>query len=309
MELSVLAVGDFRPREFDQPRTALAEHTKLPMFPRVADALPHIVHGGLSPQLIVVAQGRPGQVTARDVDALRRSAPLSPLVALLGSWCEGEMRSGDPWPANARVFWYEWPNWWARQLAALRQGGLAEWGWPLTCTRDERLLRELVPASAKQQSPLGATDSDASRLCDDQDAGCPLDPAAGAACRHVAIGGGTRASISALAEVLQLGGFVPQDFGGATQQRPRPAVDCGIWDAVELGKREQLQLRRFAIAIGERPLVLLLDLPTLDQWRMASGLGAYRVLGKPYQIADLLGSLGEAVQGDTQNVREAFENS
>ncbi|MEN0111900.1 MAG: hypothetical protein AAF805_14365 [Planctomycetota bacterium] len=36
-----------------------------------------------------------------------------PMVQLLGVWCEGEGRTGQPPTGVERVFWHAWPEWWA----------------------------------------------------------------------------------------------------------------------------------------------------------------------------------------------------
>src|SRR5262245_6670790 len=84
----------------------------------------------VNPELIVVAQSRPGMIAARQMDALRRPAPLAGVVALLGSWCEGETRTGRPWPGVERLYWYEFPAWWRRQLALRAKGCCPEWSRP-----------------------------------------------------------------------------------------------------------------------------------------------------------------------------------
>ena len=53
--------------------------------------------------VIVVAQARPGEFSHAQIERLRQAAPLARIVGLLGSWCEGEMRSGRPWPAAVRT--------------------------------------------------------------------------------------------------------------------------------------------------------------------------------------------------------------
>src|SRR4051794_23788022 len=63
------------------------------------------------PELIVVAQSRPDAICSDRLNVLRRAAPLSGIVALLGSWCEGETRTGRPWPGVHRLYWYEFATW------------------------------------------------------------------------------------------------------------------------------------------------------------------------------------------------------
>ena len=82
---------------------------------------------GDGPELIVVAQSRPGSVDGRAVECLRKNAPLAAIVALVGSWCEGELRTGRPWPGVERVYWYDFPPWWQRQIALRAAELCPEW--------------------------------------------------------------------------------------------------------------------------------------------------------------------------------------
>ena len=72
---------------------------------------------------------------------MRRAAPLCRFVALAGSWCEGESRSGRPLPAVPRVYWHQWSAWFDRELAELGGGRSGTLSLPLTATEEERLLR------------------------------------------------------------------------------------------------------------------------------------------------------------------------
>ncbi len=71
----------------------------------------------LIPELIVVAQSRPDAIRSDQLGSIHRSSPLAGVVALLGSWCEGEMRTGRPWAGAQRLYWYDFPAWWTRQMS------------------------------------------------------------------------------------------------------------------------------------------------------------------------------------------------
>lgn len=79
------------------------------------------------PELIVLAQSRPGSIRRLEVERLRRSAPLAGVVALCGSWCEGETRTGRPLSGTLRLYWYEFPAWWRRQLSLRVDGKCPDW--------------------------------------------------------------------------------------------------------------------------------------------------------------------------------------
>lgn len=60
------------------------------------------------PRLIVFFLMRPGQIGRAEVEAIHAAFPLARLVALVGPWCEGEVRSGQPWPGVTRIYWHQW---------------------------------------------------------------------------------------------------------------------------------------------------------------------------------------------------------
>src|SRR5262245_30360672 len=55
-----------------------------------------------SPTAIIIVQSVPRRVSRREVERWHAVAPLARLVALVGPWCEGELRSGRPWPGVVR---------------------------------------------------------------------------------------------------------------------------------------------------------------------------------------------------------------
>jgi hypothetical protein len=59
------------------------------------------------PAAIVFCQSRPGQISQDVVEAFHAQAPLARLVALAGCWCEGEIRSGQPWRGVTRIYWHQ----------------------------------------------------------------------------------------------------------------------------------------------------------------------------------------------------------
>ena len=75
-----------------------------------------LCEGKVMPDLIVIAQTFPGQFSHQAVERLRRLAPLARVVGLMGSWCDGEMRTGSPWPAVVRTYWRQWTARCHRQL-------------------------------------------------------------------------------------------------------------------------------------------------------------------------------------------------
>ena len=96
------------------------------------------------PDLILIVACRPGRFSATEVEMLHRRAPLARLVALLGSWCEGEVRSGHPWPGVTRIYAHQWQARLPRELQTWH---------PRTATEMDRLLNR--PATKTQRQLIG----------------------------------------------------------------------------------------------------------------------------------------------------------
>ena len=111
----VQLLGDVDHRDFRDARSLLADTAELNSG------------SGKLPQLTVIAQSRPGVVDPQIIARLRRDAPLTAVVSLLGSWCEGETRTGRPLACSERIFWYDFPAWWRRQLGLLSNGRCPDW--------------------------------------------------------------------------------------------------------------------------------------------------------------------------------------
>src|SRR3954468_6903276 len=84
-------------------------------------------HSSDAPELVVVAQSRPDSVSHAQYEQFQREAPLAGVLSLLGSWCEGETRTGKPWKGAHRVNWYEFAAWWRRQMRLRNAGRCPDW--------------------------------------------------------------------------------------------------------------------------------------------------------------------------------------
>lgn len=61
--------------------------------------------------LVVVLTARPGEWSQSDQDQLASNFSNAEFVVAAGTWCEGELRTGQPWSDVQRVYWYDLPNW------------------------------------------------------------------------------------------------------------------------------------------------------------------------------------------------------
>ncbi|MEX2309783.1 MAG: hypothetical protein WD738_19575 [Pirellulales bacterium] len=237
------------------------------------------------PELIVVAQSRPGEISDQTIKSLRRCAPLSGLVALLGTWCEGETRNGRPWPGVERLYWYEFPAWWRRQLALRAAGHCPDWARAHGFAQASRV----VPDPGRGRGLPGSP------------------PIRNSARGLIVLSAAVRETAAALADILQQAGYASVWQSPA---RPAPIVRgaaAGIWEGGQLSEREADHLAAFcrALAPDAAPVIALLDFPRHDRCKLARDLGAAAILGKPWLNSDLIRTMIRTVVANSTRVRAA----
>jgi len=211
------------------------------------------------PELIVVAQDWPGAIDQQQVEQLRRVAPLAGIVAIVGSWCEGELRTGRPLAGVTRLYWYEFPAWWRRQMERWNTGLCPEWVWVEDCGTDTDAIRGhgLVVLNVHEWD-----------------------------------------TADAMSDVLRSAGYttVWQRPGQPVSAAPK-AVVAGVWDGGQLNESEADQLAEFCdcLARDGAPVIALFDFPRRDREELALSLGAAGVLGKPWLNANLVTTLADAI--------------
>ena len=230
---------------------------------------------------MVVAQAFPGEFSNQAIDRLRRLAPLARVLGLMGSWCEGEMRSGSPWPATVRTYWHQWPARCNRQLRRLTMGESCSWALPATATEEERLL-----ADASQHSGADIP------VCPSESIGGRQECLPHRCQGLVAICSQSREMADWLSAACRSRGFVTLWQRDSAFARVEGAT-AGIFDAGDFSDDECESLQRFVSALRPAPVVALLSFPRIEDHRRALSAGASAVLSKPLMVEDLLESLCE----------------
>jgi hypothetical protein len=219
-----------------------------------------IVANGEAAELIVLAQSRPGAIGSDVVRQLRREVPLAGVVGLLGSWCEGETRTGRPWPDVTRLYWYEFPPWWHVQLKLRSAGFCPEW----------------------------ARSGDAARFMPNR-LGSSRQPSRGV----VVLRTHRHETARALAEVFHDWRYATVWHGERPVDLSLRGVLAGVWEGGQLDEREAEDLSGFCGALRRdaAPVVALLDFPRRDSHDRALRCGAASVLGKPWRNGELMAAI------------------
>jgi hypothetical protein len=255
-----LVIGDLSSAEFAGARTALAaQGTKIEYATTIEQACEQIDRQAGSPAWIVIVQSRPGLWSAADVESLSCRAPLARMVALLGSWCEGETRTGMPWPGVVRSYAHQWTPRFTRTLTEIDRGRASgAWFLPPTASEAERL-------GAESETELSH------------------EPAA-----RVTISSPDRAMAEMLAALcVRTGRQVTKVLPGA-----EISGDCDalILDMSSYGCEIEVavaEVSRGRAAVPQASIILLLHFPRSGDVAQLQVAGATHVLGMPVLVEDL----------------------
>ncbi len=254
----VLLIGDHRQADFSRVGRWLAEHSLLSKAATPAEAIPAVLHPAQPPELLIVAQSRPGQFAQGDVEALHRLAPLARLAVVAGTWCEGEIRTGAPWNGVLRLYWHQAEA----RLRELLCDACPLWNYPRTATDVERLLDAPRPAHHGAQ-------------------------------KLIAIGTESSLSYQGLAATCESAGYAtvwvpPRQL----TMVHHPAA--GIWDEGHRPDDSQPALAAFLKALAGAPCVALVNFPREVDYQRLQRVGVRQLIAKPFLNSDLLGFLDES---------------
>ncbi len=246
--LRSLIMGDCARREFRDCLEVLAEQTVL----QYASGTSCAAIGEEEPDLIVLLASRPGEYSHDFVESLRQQAPLARMIGLLGTWCEGEMRTGRPWPAVPRLYWHQGANWLKRELALLALGSAGALSLPLTATEEERLPQ--FSNAGKEQPGT-----------------------------QIEIFSRSPAMAEMLAEACQALGYgVCRRLGSGGAARA--GIVAGIWEETLSSPAE---LARIAADDPGIPWIAVVGFPRLEDVLQLQAAGVAGILSKPLLLDDL----------------------
>jgi hypothetical protein len=259
---AVWIIGDWRQAEFSAPLAWLKDRARCVSYEDAAAALTsrNLAADDNEPAAILLIQSRPGQIADRDVERLHAAAPLARLVALVGPWCEGEMRSGRPWPGVVRIPWGAWQLRLMHELGLSEQDGSSAAPLPRTVTAAERI--EISLAALDQRECI---------------------------CRTAAISTNSRANYQSIADLLQQLG-IRSIWHSSSPGELFPHADLVIFDGWDQVPMEVDWLPE-ADPRSSSPRLLLLHFPRPDDHVRAAKLGIAAVLAQPLLVTDVRSAL------------------
>ena len=263
--LHILLIGDTSRPEFHEAVAALEEVAHVTRFADVDAASVALAEDLFTVHGIVLAQAYPGQFSAVAIDRLRSLAPLARLIAILGSWCEGEPRSGHPLPGVIRMYWHQAAVRIRWEFPRCFEAESSVWGLPATATDEERLLASID---------------------------APLPEGRGL----VALWTRRPEMEGLLADACHRGGYATVWLHPRRPARVQGAV-AAIYDGAVLDAAGLAELRQFAAEVSPAPVLALLDAPRIQDFRLAQTLGV-TVLAKPFRVDELLRGLSRACLPD-----------
>ncbi|MFK7769221.1 MAG: hypothetical protein AB8B55_18515 [Mariniblastus sp.] len=233
--------------------------------------------------LIVIAQSRRDQFNSADVEKAQNNFSNTPIVSLLGSWCEGETRSGTPYPGLIRVYWHQWQGRYQKFVEQLAKEELTEWHAPVTSSIADRIgkaegLNPVVPSPHFAHSrPTNA---------------------GGGLIRCVGISAWTNTQHEMLADAVNQFGWESRwvERGAWVADREKLVsilvVDADSWSNALANRMNWLR--------SEFPttrMVLLLNYPREDELESIYAAGVSAVVSKPFELQELKSAMERSVVG------------
>ena len=217
---------------------------------------------------VVLAQSRRDQFSQSAVDVIRRQLPDTPIVNLLGSWCEGQNRSGNPLSGVTPVLWHQWDSQFERFCRQIVEGVATHWHHPLTATVADR-VRDFSPDAHLAAELAGQT---------------------------ILISAESRATFETLADMLEL--YRCQSLWAEESQRSSSSRTFAavLVDGNSASEELLRRVARLKDSFGELPALALLNFPRKQCFASLAASGIKEVVSKPFTHCEILESLTRAMK-------------
>jgi hypothetical protein len=259
--LQILVTGDYWHNEI-QPQLSQISFPITMVQPKQVDSVSDKTF-----DLIVVAQTRRDQIDQATIDELASQHPNTPIVNLLGSWSEGETRSGSPLRGVHRVFWHQWNSQFEKFTNEMKSSDISSWHQPPTTTAADQ-ARQSNTLPNNQTNPIFAD---------------------GLA---VGISATSRISFETLRDAIDA-------MGGTCfwlEQGERPIEPGGVIciDANSVTGTLITRIEEFRTRFESPAFVVILNFPRKQELDELARWGIDQVISKPFELQDLSASIVRA---------------
>ncbi len=257
---NVWAVGPWGEREFAAAAAELAASCEWSTFADIESTIA-CLGTRRAPQALLMAQPRPGMHEQEQVNRFLATAPLTDVVVVAGTWCEGELRTGRPLAGVRRIYWHQLAGWLRRQEPGRPPSAAPHW-------------------AADARPAFGAES--------------PFHETAALRDAVVAVDAVDYATFETLDEGLRP--YVRACVWTSRGRGELGDASLGVWDGGQLNGDELAALARFCERFGgaAAAVVALVDFPRAEHLRLAAAAGAAGVMGKPYLVGEAVHWLGNA---------------
>lgn len=275
MAAAILVTGDYWHSDFkDLIGAGPASTTLVTMdkFLHPADADPSAsallaIGGQDSFDLVVIAQSRQGQFDQSMIDAVKSFAGSTPVVMMLGSWCEGELRSDQPAEGVTRVFWHQWQGRFETFEKHLADSGVTLWHGPTTETDADRIVASRALDSV----------SDSEHLC-------------------IGVSAWNVEAYDSLSAAIQSFGWKTRWVERTNLPSLAGAINAVCIDANSLDENLERRINWLKEQVLDAPLVLTLNFPRKDEVSRLRGMGVSHLVSKPFELNDLRAAISQSVE-------------
>ncbi len=255
----VLAVGPWQQQEFRLATAQIETREAWQTLANINQACETLEAAEVPPELVLLAQPLPGSYHQKHIGQLQVLVPLTRIVVVSGSWCEGGMRTGIKLTGVLRLYWHEFGPWWTLAQKSFEAGLCPPWSVPLDGPQAGRVAPNLNPASHPLDFPVAICAADYSVY--------------------------ETLAAALTAYDLNTAWTPPTQKIGPDQK-----FSAGIWDGGQLSPQELVSLTNFSrqLQLHNAPVVALLDYPRVEHVEQIQKAGAAMVLGKPYVVDELV---------------------
>lgn len=256
----ILVSGDYWHSDFREALSDLgAPATMVPL-----EKIDSVVESNFL--IFVLAQSRRDQFSQVTVDRIRQQIPDTPIVNLLGTWCEGENRSGKPLIGVTRVPWQHWQSQFERFCMQMVEGVPTDWHQPLTATVADR-SRDFAVDAGLRELLVG---------------------------QKILISAQTTATFESLADMLK--DYQCQSFRAEDSENLQASPNAIVVDGNGASEELKSTIERLRNTYGELPFVALLNFPRKQCFASLATLGIEEVVAKPFTHNEFLSSLTRAMR-------------